>query len=515
MSEVWKEGREDHPQEYALTKAEARRVVAFHRIISAAVSAHPAKDAENRQGLTLTPESMEAIAAACKQKRVSLAGIARLADKVFSYQWYTLVLAADPATLAAMEDGYIAHYLITKESYAENKLTVVKEPLIIPTREEIKAGAQMTLFNMNTILETRQQLHVPDGYRFLYEIEFEALLSAQLIIKHIGTEKPVIVPQGFRTIRQGPVTNTLATINTSRQKALLVWDELLDAAKITRNGLTVSFDNYKAKHIEQGESSILLLDYLIMTATEQGMKKQTIITPLRQYMNTRGITDENKARKQIAEDQEVLFSMRLSYKGKGKKNAPFLDVRIASAKGIITNGDIIFSFTNEFFALLKQYTIMPLPEQYFKLRSNHNPNSRAFLRKLAEQKNMNGYKTAFDIVSVQTLLDIAPALPKYEEIAAKGQVAQRIIEPFERDLDALSDTLTWEYCHSGGVPLTDAELDKMTYAVFSKLLLRVVWRDYPDQSQRAAAHQRRLAAAAQAAEQPKRKRGRPRKNPEA
>lgn len=152
---------------------------------------------------------------------------------------------------------------------------------------------------------------------------------------------------------------------------------------------------------------------------------------------------------------------------------------------------------------------MRLPNEYFKLNSKRNPNSSYFLRKISEQKNMNAGTPTEDIISVQTLLNSTDELPRYEDIASTGRIDQRIIRPFERDLDALSNTLTWEYCHSKGAPLTAAELSSMDYSLFRSLLIKITWLDYPAEVAIKAIERREVAKAKAT---PK-KRGRPRKNP--
>ena len=55
---------------------------------------------------------------------------------------------------------------------------------------------------------------------------------------------------------------------------------------------------------------------------------------------------------------------------------------------------------------------------------------------------------------METLLSASPNLPLYNEVNWAGrQINQRIIEPFERDMDTLADTLTWIYCCDRETPL--------------------------------------------------------------
>ena len=98
---------------------------------------------------------------------------------------------------------------------------------------------------------------------------------------------------------------------------------------------------------------------------------------------------------------------------------------------------------------------------------------------------MNVGKKNEDIIAVKTLLAAAPNLPSYEEVMNTDRaLSRRIIEPFERDMDALEDTLTWTYCRSNNTPLTDEELSSMSYDTFINLLIKIDWKQYPDQTAR-------------------------------
>ena len=98
---------------------------------------------------------------------------------------------------------------------------------------------------------------------------------------------------------------------------------------------------------------------------------------------------------------------------------------------------------------------------------------------------MNCGKKNEDIISVKTLLDCAPCLPMYEEVmAGDKKVTHRIIVPFERDMEALGDVLSWEYCHSMGSPLTEEEAAHFCYYTFQNAMVKIRWNDYPDQTER-------------------------------
>lgn len=67
-----------------------------------------------------------------------------------------------------------------------------------------------------------------------------------------------------------------------------------------------------------------------------------------------------------------------------------------------------------------------------------------------------------------------------EDITQREKISRDLIEPFEKDMTALDEVLTWEYCHSNGKPLSNEELSGFDYSIFSKCLIHMMWRSYPD-----------------------------------
>ena len=114
-----------------------------------------------------------------------------------------------------------------------------------------------------------------------------------------------------------------------------------------------------------------------------------------------------------------------------------------------------------------------------------NPNSYNFLRKISEHKNMNAGKKNENIISVETLLSCANALPSYDEVMASDRhISSRIIEPFLRDMNALVPTLQWEFCKKNtGEMLSDDEVE-LDYYTFKNLNVRITWNNYPDQTKK-------------------------------
>ena len=309
-------------------------------------------------------------------------------------------------------------------------------------------------------------------------------------IKPTSKALPTIIPaddQGklnFKKIKQGNATNTLTKLRDVEGKTAIV-DAVTGTATIRKGKFSVTIPNYE-KLPRLKTSTYQLLDIITVFFTETRAESPTVIVPLSVYMEWRGLKDRKGARNQVKEDLEVLRQLSITGEEKrGKETVTYSFVNIADSGEIRRNGDIVFTFGTTFYKMLLNCPVMPYPVQLLALNNKRNPNSFYLLRKIAELKNMNVGKKNEDIIAVKTLLDVASFIPSYREVMeADRAVNRKIIEPFERDMDALEETLSWEYCHSKGQPLTDAELETLSYDIFKGLLVKVTWKSYPDQTAR-------------------------------
>ena len=288
----------------------------------------------------------------------------------------------------------------------------------------------------------------------------------------------------FRAIRQGLTTNNLTKMRFIEGKTAEI-NPVTGTATIKKGNFTLEIPNY-ANLVGLRTSTYQLLDAITVALTITGAKSPTVIIPLDQYMKCRGLKNRKEAKNQVKTDMEIL--RQASIKGeekRGKDTHSYGFINIADSGEIKRNGDIVFTFGNSFYNKLLSYPIMPYPSQLQKINNKKNPNSYYLLRKISEHKNMNIGKNNEDIISVKALLSDAPYIPSYEKVMKTGrQLNQRIIEPFERDMDALSETLCWNYCHSNKQPLTNEELSSISYDLFTSLLIKTEWKEYPDQSVR-------------------------------
>ena len=226
------------------------------------------------------------------------------------------------------------------------------------------------------------------------------------------------------------------------------------------------------------QSAAMLLDCLMIKATETGLQDTLVELPLKDYMTMRKLKDKKEARKQIKEDLTALERISFEYKGTGKNKGIWLKVHISGGTtGQIKNGDIVFRFNQDFYDSFKagernKHLYMYFPREALQYNSKYNPWTYWLARKISEHKRMNLGKPNEDTISVKTLINACPDFPTYESLGKAKQVNKRIIESFERDLDALNETLTWEY--------KDLAETQNNYTDFINANIIINWKDYPD-----------------------------------
>lgn len=212
-------------------------------------------------------------------------------------------------------------------------------------------------------------------------------------------------------------------------------------------------------------SAVKLLDAVIMNC----ITNKTLLARIRlkDYMELRGLSDEKTARKQILADMKALKKVTIEYKGIGKRRGDFIIAGLYGGWGGIYNGIIEFRITPELLASIPQQQYMYIPREYFATNDKYNPHTAYFIRRIAEHKRMNLGKPNENIISVKTLIDASPLFPKYEEVYY--QFTQKILEPFERDMDAIY-SFKWHY--EGNEP--------ENYNEFITSNVVITWGNYPD-----------------------------------
>lgn len=294
----------------------------------------------------------------------------------------------------------------------------------------------------------------------------------------------------FSMIRQTNTVNELARLRPEEGKNLTI-DKVTGTATIKTDTFTVNIAQYKdlvglTTPVRQ------TLDLLVIKFTESGSHNPTVFLSLDEFMEKRGLKNRQKARAQMADALDVILKTSMTWNEiLGKKTVPYAGVNLADS-WVWSNGKktgAYFTFGATYSVYLGGLPVMSYPLELLKINSKRLPNGFPLSRKIAELKNMNAGKSNEDIISVKTLLNNAPYIPSYDEVMKTDRaVNRRIIDPMERDLNAL-EAFSWEYCHSNGAPLTEEEIKKyreegFPYELFENLLIKVTWKEYPDQSER-------------------------------
>jgi len=290
-------------------------------------------------------------------------------------------------------------------------------------------------------------------------------------------------PSTYTLLRNNVATNLLTKIETNKER----YDFNTGVLVIELDPLTVILEEYGDGR-ELRQSTSMLFDLLTEELTRTGAKELAITLDFDEYMRKCGLSDPKSAREQVRADLRTLHNLSLSIpKSALTRNKQMTGEYLFHVlrKAFYDDKIISVRFDEDFLSIMADSPVMSIDLALFKVDKRRNPNAYYLGRKAHEHKNMNIGKRNEDIIAVKTLLKICPKIPTYEEVRASNRhFTDRIIEPFERDLKALSNIFTWEYCHRNGEPLSDDELAILDYDTFIKLNVRLYWLNYPDQTKR-------------------------------
>lgn len=300
-------------------------------------------------------------------------------------------------------------------------------------------------------------------------------------------------------------TNALAKLNSEALKE----DPITHTFLATIDGVHFTLDNRQRSNDSQLIKTMDLLmvrlgEVLQMKAPREILEKTRLFAiPLREYMELCGLSDRKNAREQLTRSLQDLYHTSASWREEihynletGEKlSTPELHtfnsrllVSIGNPAKPIDNGQAIVELNPRFIEALSQGFIAPLPLYLFKINQHKHPHAYRIGRLFALHENMNIGKGNRHRISVKTILDRLPGIPSYEEVMATSKkVSQLIIEPIERDLDALQDEyngIKWHYCNANGDPLTDEQLENYTYKEWETWLVEFEHIDYPPQKKR-------------------------------
>jgi hypothetical protein len=226
------------------------------------------------------------------------------------------------------------------------------------------------------------------------------------------------------------------------------------------------------------------------------------------------IKDLKEARSQLNDAIRALYAVSLEWdetayekpEGKSRKvkitkhhRMRISDHTITQEEGNpVKRGVAEFRLSFDMAEYLSGSYIMPYPSALLTINTKAHPYSIPLGWKLCALYNMN-YENPErrSRTTVATLLRAAKGIPRYEDIAATGQVYNRIIAPFNRDLQELVSAgvlSSYHYETPAGVRIEGNQLG-LSYQEFSALYVYFELRGYPDQTPRIEAKQKRISAA--------------------
>lgn len=225
----------------------------------------------------------------------------------------------------------------------------------------------------------------------------------------------------------------------------------------------------------------------------KGAQNNTVTISLDRYMELCGLDPtkkplKDKTRRRLHEDLSYLYRFSIEWQApKGGKYADFKKQRICS-RAELCKGVISFTFAESLATNLNSSFIGQYPTAIFRL-DDRNKNAYPLARKIAMHacNDSNRIKGTAYTLSVETLLSVCPDIPSYKEVGEKDRAfTRKIREPLEKALDSLAEFTAWEYCNPKGAPLTEEQLEARDWETYSRLLVRFLFNEEPDNKARLA-----------------------------
>lgn len=204
---------------------------------------------------------------------------------------------------------------------------------------------------------------------------------------------------------------------------------------------------------------------------------------LKQYMTDLDIKDYTYAKERLMNDLAAIsrYVLHANFKDKRSKIPDFLNIRFIGTYGV-KNGVIHISFDTGFLSIFtdeKRMFFIKHPKLLLSLNTNKYRLAFYLLNYFSTQHRINyNRSTEREITSIEILSNKIPTFPKKEKLRNRN-FSQQIRTVFEKNMDALNEILTWNYCKATGEPLTDDELSHINHELFKKLYIEIYWREQP------------------------------------
>lgn len=358
------------------------------------------------------------------------------------------------------------------------------------------------------------------------ELYAEGLPAEELIYTEAGTptESESFVGSFasdslYKKTLQGKGVHGLMASSTSPQ--VMQINAVTGAGEMNINGVAIVVDAEVIPIFTPQAFQVFIM--IITKATEQ-LPRENQITPeailsnrmiritLDDYMRLRKIRDKKNARDQLNAAVRSLYGISLDWyetgynkpEGKSKrvKERTHYSTRILDKIGTreggtpVRRGAAEVQLAYDMAEYLAGAYIMYYPAALLEINTQYHPYSVQLGWELCSLYNMNWGKQNQGKTTVKTLLKAASGIPRYEEIAATGQVYDRIIKPFDRDMKELKKRgILADYYYYDDMGVKVDSISAINYLTFSGLNVAYTIKDYPDQRPRLEAKQKRISNA--------------------
>lgn len=186
------------------------------------------------------------------------------------------------------------------------------------------------------------------------------------------------------------------------------------------------------------------------------------------YMFRCGLKDKKQARVQLKRDLYALLAVvYTSHRGR----AAILD------SYEMHHGRVYLVLNQGFIDEMEKQNYFLLPIEYFTLDRQKYNYAPALLYYMVMLKYLNSKKSNKDRISIRSLLAYGK-FPTIEEVRAtrNNSIKGRIVEPFFRNLNALSAVARFKFYDERGNKLTQQEVQALQYDDMLRVIIHIEWK---------------------------------------
>lgn len=283
----------------------------------------------------------------------------------------------------------------------------------------------------------------------------------------------------FSHIKQGTTTTALLTIRQNKENAII--DNIAHTTKYVDGDFSMIL---RQNSIKQSTKKVFTR---ILEEVGKNPKREININ-FDDYAKVRGVKDKKKLRQQFKNDLMILqLTIISSTEKNAKEETRYFGINLFDKLEYDFHGNATIKLGESFFEILKSNPTMLLPKAYYLTDDRNHPHTASFIETISRFKKMNIDKTNNDILSVETLINNCPTIPSYEEVKNSRRYKERIIIPFDRDLEEVVNMgviKEYIYYYENGKPLGNTAVTSLKYEDFIRCNIRFTWDEEPQYKER-------------------------------